>query len=233
MKKIGLVGGMSWRSTQLYYQYINEYIESNLGGLNSAEIIINSINFFDLEKVQKEKKWKEAGNIIFKEIKYLEKSGAELIAICSNTGNESVEKLKRKTSVALINIADPVSEYINDKKIKRVGLIGTIHTMEENYIKDAISKKCNVEIFIPGKSDRNYINKVIYEELCKGIVKKTSKEKYLLIINKLIKSKKLDGFILGCTEIPMLMSQKDIKIDLINSTKLHAEYLAKKSLQEK
>lgn len=233
MKKIGLVGGMSWRSTQLYYQYINEYIEENLGGLNSAEIIINSINFFDLEKVQKEKKWKEAGKIILKEIKYLEKSGAELIAICSNTGNESAEKLKRKTGAALINIANPVIEYINDKKLKRVGLIGTIHTMEENYIKGAILNKCNVELYVPNQADRKYINKVIYDELCHGIVKKVSKQKYLQIINKLIKSKKLDGFILGCTEIPMLIIQEDIKIDLINSTKLHAEYLAKKSLQKK
>lgn len=230
MKRIGLVGGMSWRSTAMYYKYINEYVENEKGGLASAEILLSSINFSEIERLQKEKKWNEAEKIICKEIKRLAGAGADFIGVCSNTGNECISRLKDRTNISLVHIADPVGEFITKNKMKRVGLIGTIYTMEHDYLKDILINKYSLEVFIPDKADRIAVNDIIYKELCEGIVKASSKKKYLSIMKKMIKHDKLDGFILGCTEIPMLINQKDINIKLADSTKLHAEYLAQKSL---
>lgn len=230
MKKIGLVGGMSWQSTEMYYKYINEYMENKKGGLASAEILLSSINFSEIERLQKDGKWNEVEKIICKEIERLANAGADYIGVCSNTGNECINRLKEKMNIPLVHIADPVGEFITKNGIKRVGLIGTIYTMENNYIKDILINKYNVKIFVPDKAAQVVINDIIYKELCKGIVKASSRRKYLSIMKKMIKCNELDGFILGCTEIPMLINQKDINIKLADSTKLHAEYLAQKSL---
>jgi len=192
--------------------------------------LITSINFSNLEKLQRAGKWRLAENIIFKEVGQLIKSGADIIGICSNTGNECAERIQRKIKKPLIHIADPIGIYLKKNNIKNVGLIGTIYTMEKEYIKEFLEKNYKVKVFIPDKKDRVFINRVIYEELCRGIIKEKSRRGYLTIMNKIIKLYNLDGFILGCTEIPLLINQKDISIKLIDSTKLHAEYLAKKSL---
>lgn len=230
MKRIGLVGGMSWQATVLYYKYINEYVESKKSGLASAEILLSSINFSGIERLQNDGKWNEAEKIICKEIGRLASAGADLIGVCSNTGNECISRLKEKMNIPLVHIADPVGEFIVRNKMKRIGLIGTIYTMENDYIKDILINKSNVEIFVPDKADRVIINNIAYNELCKGVIRASSKRKYLSIMKKMIKCNKLDGFVLGCTEMPMLINQKDINIKLADSTKLHAEYLAQKSL---
>jgi len=230
MKKIGLIGGMSWQSTTMYYKYINEYVENKKGGLASAEILLSSINFSEIGKLQNEKRWIEAEKIICKEIERLASAGADFIGVCSNTGNECIGRIKDKTNISLVHIADPVGEFIIKNRMKRVGMIGTIHTMEDDYIKDILINKYNAEVFVPDKANRIAINDVIYKELCRGVIKASSKRKYLSIMKKMIKCNKLDGFVLGCTEIPMLINQKDINIKLADSTKLHAEYLAQKSL---
>lgn len=230
MKKIGLVGGMSWRSTSIYYKYINEFIEKNNGFLNSAKIVLSSINFSDIEPLQRSGKWKEAEKIISKEVQDLLKYGADFIGICSNTGNECVERIKNSTNAPIVHIADSVGEYLRNNKISRMGLIGTIYTMEGNYIKRILMDKYRIKVFIPNKGDRTFINRVIYKELCSGIINKESKSGYVSIINKLAKSHHLEGIILGCTEIPLLIKQKDVSIKVIDSTKIHAEDLAKKSL---
>ncbi len=230
MKRIGLVGGMSWQSTAMYYKYINEYVKNKKGGLASAEILLSSINFSDIEKFQKKERWDEAERIICKEIERLAGAGADFIGVCSNTGNECISRLKDRTDACLVHIADPIGEFITKNKMKRVGLLGTIHTMENDYIKNILVNKYNTDIFIPDEDDRIVINDIIYKELCEGVIKASSKRKYLSIMKKMIKCDKLDGFVLSCTEIPMLISQKDINIKLADSTKLHAEYLAQKSL---
>lgn len=230
MKKIGLVGGMSWHSTIKYYRYINEYVENKKGKLVSAQIFLSSINFSKIEEFQKEKKWNEAEKIIYKEIELLAAAGADFVAVCSNTGNECISRIADNTNINLIHIADPIGEFIINNKLKKLGLIGTIYTMEGDYIKNILVNKYQAEIFIPNKDNRIEINDIIYKELCKGVIKDCSKKKYLSIMKKMAKLYDLEGFILGCTEISMLIKQKDINIKIVDSTKLHAEYIAQKSL---
>lgn len=230
MKKIGLVGGMSWRSTLIYYKYINEFVEKQYGSLNSAKIILSSMNFLEIEPLQRSGQWLKAGKLISKEVQNLLMCGADFIGICSNTGNECVEKLKSQTNAPIINIADSIGEYLKNNNITKAGLIGTIYTMEGNYIKDILLNKYGIRLIIPNKKDRLFVNKVIYQELCSGIIKPESKKRYICIINNLTKRHNLEGFILGCTEIPLLIKQKDISVKIVDSTKIHAEDLAKKSL---
>jgi aspartate racemase len=229
LKTIGLIGGMSWESTTPYYEIINEYIMKKLGELHSAKILLSSIDFYELEKLQRNKKWVEAGSLILSEALLLQNAGCDFLIICSNTGNECVSRIQKDLRIPIIHIADTLGEEIVNRKIKKVGLLGTIYTMEGDFISERLKNTFETEVLIPDKEDRVAINKIIYKELCKGVIKKTSKNKYVDIINKLVK-KKVDAIVLGCTEIHLLIKPKDVSIPLLDTTEIHALYAAKKSL---
>lgn len=222
LKTIGLIGGMSWESSAEYYRLINETVEKRLGGLHSAKIIMYSINFEELEKLQREGKWGEATNLIIDAIKKLEMAGAEFILICSVTGHEGAEKIEVNINVPLLHIADVTAEEIISRGLEKIGLIGTKYTMEKEFYKSCLVNKFGVEVIIPDESERETIHSTIYNELCMGKIKESSKEQFKNIIKNLV-GKGAEGIILGCTEIPLLIKQEDCDTPLFDTTALHAK----------
>lgn len=230
MKRIGIIGGMSWESTTPYYEIINSYIKTKLGGLHSAKIILSSIDFAELEPLQRNGEWAQAGQLILAEAVRLQNSGADFIIICSNTGNECVNRIQADLSIPILHIATPLGNKITELGYKKVALLGTIYTMEMDYISNILEKKYSLNVVVPEKMDRITINEVIYKELCVGVFSKSSKKKYINIINKLA-SQNIDAVIFGCTEIGLLLKQNDISIPILDTTMLHAEAAAENSLQ--
>jgi len=224
MKTIGLIGGMSWESSDIYYQIINREVGNKLGDLNSADIVMYSINFYELEKLQRNKRWIEAEQIIAKTAKKIELAGAEFIVICSVTGHEGIGIIENEINVPILHIADCINKRIVG--LKKVGLLGTIYTMEKDYFK----KKINAEVIIPNKEDRIFINNVIYNEIIQGKLLDNSRNKYKKIIEKLVKEG-AEGIILGCTEIPLLIKQEDCSVSVFSSTEIHAKEAVNYSLR--
>jgi len=223
MKKIGLIGGMSWESSLEYYKIINETVKQKLGGLHSAECIMYSVDFDEIEKLQHQGKWEELTNIMIKSAQTLEKAGANLIIICTNTMHKMAEEIENNIKIPLLHIVDATAEKIKEKGFKKVGLLGTIYTMEEDFYKNRLIEKHGFEVIIPKSDERKIVNDILFNELCLGEIKETSKEKYKKIIKNL-SEKGAEGIILGCTEIPMLINQKDVEIPVFDTTKIHAEF---------
>ncbi|NWQ44639.1 aspartate/glutamate racemase family protein [Bacillus sp. EB106-08-02-XG196] len=230
MKTIGLIGGLSWESTTVYYNYINRYIQEQLGGLHSAKCLIYSFNFEEIAKLQREGEWKLATNKMIEAAKVLENGGADLIAICTNTMHLMADEVQDAVNVPLIHIVDCVVEEIKKKNLSKVGLLGTRFTMEQPFYKELLINN-NIEVLIPEEEDRKVVHDVIFGELCKGINEPASKEAYLNIINKLVE-RGAEGVILGCTEIPLLIQQNDTSIPLFDTTFIHANKVAQKALNE-
>lgn len=228
MKKIGLIGGMSWESTSLYYKIINEYISRKKGGLYSAECILYSVDFNEISSLQKSGDWKKCGEILGNIAKKLETAGADFIVICTNTMHKVVPDVEKYINIPVIHIAEAAYNKIKQAGIKNIGLLGTKYTMKEDFYKKILFEK-GLNVIIPDDDDMEYINNVIFNELCRGEIKHQSKEKFLEIVEKL-KSKGAEGVILGCTEIVMLISQKDIDIKVFDTTEIHAETAAELSL---
>lgn len=228
MKKIGLIGGMSWESTSLYYKIINEYISRKKGGLYSAECILYSVDFNEISSLQKSGNWKKCGEILGNIAKKLETAGADFIVICTNTMHKVVPDVEKYINIPVIHIAEAAYNKIKQAGIKNIGLLGTKYTMKEDFYKKILFEK-GLNVIIPNDDDMEYINNVIFNELCRGEIKHQSKEKFLEIVEKL-KSKGAEGVILGCTEIVMLISQKDIDIKVFDTTEIHAETAAELSL---
>lgn len=228
MKKIGLIGGMSWESTSLYYKIINEYISRKKGGLYSAECILYSVDFNEISSLQKSGDWKKCGEILGNIAKKLETAGADFIVICTNTMHKVVPDVEKYINIPVIHIAEATYNKIKQAGIKNIGLLGTKYTMKEDFYKKILFEK-GLNVIIPDDDDMEYINNVIFNELCRGEIKHQSKEKFLEIVEKL-KSKGAEGVILGCTEIVMLISQKDIDIKVFDTTEIHAETAAESSL---
>ena len=202
-KKIGLLGGLSPESTVEYYKIINSEVRKVLGGCSSAELIIESFNFREIEKLQFEDKWDELGVKLGEAAQNLEKCGAEAVVICTNLMHKVAPQVQSMISVPLIHMVDCVGREIKKQKIDKVGLLGTIFTMEEDFYSKKLSEDYSIETIIPDMEDRQEVSRVIYEELCCGIIKEESKQKYLEIISKM-KAKGAQGVILGCTEIPLM-----------------------------
>ncbi len=222
MKTIGLLGGMSWESTLDYYRIINEEVRKRLGDLHSAKILMYSFDFKEIEILQKEGKWKEAADVLADESIKLEAAGADCILICTNTMHKLADDVQERIHIPLLHIADVTAEKIKSKKLKKVGLLGTIFTMEEEFYRGRLQKKYDLEVVIPEKNERKSVNDIIFKELCMGIKKKESKEKLMKIIND-FKSNGCEGVILGCTELPILIKQKYVKIPVFDTTRIHAE----------
>lgn len=219
MKKIGLLGGLSPESTVEYYKIINSEVRKVLGGCSSAELIIESFNFREIEKLQFQDRWDELADKLSEAAINLEKCGAEAIVICTNLMHKVAPLVQARISVPLIHMVDCVAKEIQKQKIDKVGLLGTIFTMEEDFYSKKLLDDYGIQTVIPEKEDRLEVSRVIYEELCCGIIKEESKQKYLEIISKM-KAQGAQGVILGCTEIPLMVTKADIPV--FNTTKIHA-----------
>lgn len=220
MKTIGLIGGMSWESSLEYYKIINETVKSKLGDLHSAKSIMYSVDFEEIELLQHQGKWKELAGIMVAAAKALKSAGADFIVICTNTMHKMAEDIEKEAGIKVLHIAEVTGEKIIEKGLKKVGLLGTKFTMEQDFYKKVLKDKFNIDVIIPDEADRETVHKIIYEELCKGILKDTSREKYKQIISKL-QAKGAEGVVLGCTEIPLLIKQKDVSIPVFDTTTIH------------
>jgi len=230
MKLIGLIGGMTWESTLEYYRIINESVKEKLGGLHSARCLLYSFDFADIEKLQLEHKWGDLTKLLVSATQNLEKSGAELIVICTNTMHITADKVQKYIGIPILNIIDVTAEKILKNGLSRVGLLGTIFTMEENFYKKRLSEKYGIDVIIPSKAERNVINNIIYEELTLGIIKHSSRKKYIETIDNLL-SRKAEGIILGCTEIPLLIQKEDVKAPVFDTTSIHAKAAVRYALK--
>lgn len=222
MKTIGLIGGMSWESTLLYYKIFNEEIKSRLGGLNSAKCIINSVNFAEIEPLMRKDNWSEIAVIITNIAKSLENTGAELLMMGTNTIHKIADHLEKEIHIPLVHIADTTGEAIKHQNLKKVGLLGTKFTMKEDFYKKRLSNNFDIDVVIPNNEDIELINSIIFKELCLGNFKDKSKQEFLRIIDDL-QLAGAEGIVLGCTEIPLIIKQIDLKIPMFNTIRIHAE----------
>lgn len=222
MKTVGLIGGMSWESSLLYYQIMNEYVKERLGGHNSAKTLMYSVNFQEIKTLQHQGNWGEATRIMIDSAQKLEMAGAELIVICTNTMHKMAQEIEESVCIPLIHIADSTAVEIVKDGIRKVALLGTAFTMEQDFYKGRLTEKFGLEVIVPIEVDRLAIHDIIYQELCLGIIKEESKQTYLKIINSL-KQQGAEAVILGCTEITLLIAQDDCSIPVYDTTRIHAE----------
>ncbi len=230
MKTIGLLGGMSWESTLEYYRLLNQLAQKELGGNHSCPCIIHSFDFQIIGMLQHAQNWEELSILLSDASKKLENSGADMLIICTNTMHKLADKIKNHIHIPLIHITDAVASEIQKKGINKVGLLGTKFTMEEDFYKKKLLNDYHIECIIPSSSERSFIHYIIYNELVKGIFKKESKQQFKKIIENL-KNRGAEGIILGCTEIPLLIKQKDCKIPTFDTTEIHAKAAFKQAIK--
>lgn len=221
MKTIGLLGGMSWESSLNYYRAINEGVKAKLGGLHSAQIALYSVDFDPIEKLQHAGDWEGTASLLSQGAKHIEAAGADCLLICTNTMHKVAAEIAAAISIPLLHIADATAEVLLASNIKRVGLLGTAFTMEQDFYKGRLAEKYGLEVLVPNTDDRALVHQVIYQELCLGTLKPESKSEYLRIIAQLA-DQGADAVILGCTEIGMLVNQADTEVRLVDTTAIHA-----------
>ena len=229
MKTIGLLGGMSWESTLSYYKFINQKMNQELGGLHSAKIALYSVEFAEIEKLQHQNKWSEAARILSQASVNIEKAGADFMLICTNTMHKVFNEIEKSISIPLLHIADATAELLIKDRITKVGLLGTGFTMKEDFYKGRFKQKYNIDVLIPNKADQDVVHNVIYDELCLGQIKDSSRIKYLNIINQLFENG-AQAVILGCTEIALLVQQHHTQVKLYDTTEIHCNAAVKLSL---
>lgn len=221
MKKIGLLGGMSWESSVLYYQYINRKVQEHLGGNHSAECILYSVDFQRIIDLQFRGDWEQATLEMIHAAQQIEKAGADCLLICTNTMHKMAKEVQENIAIPLIHIADATAKQIQADGLHRVGLLATKFTMEHDFYKGLLAEKYQTEVLIPNNEERPIVHDIIYHELCLGNIKQESKQKYLTIINNLI-NQGAEGIILGCTEIPLLIKPEDVPVPIYDTTMIHA-----------
>jgi aspartate racemase len=222
MKIIGLLGGMSWESSLVYYKIVNEKVKEKLGGHHSCECVMYSVDFDIIKKLQFEGNWDELTRIMIAAAKKIESGGAEMLTICTNTMHKMVPDIEKSISIPIVHIADATAEVIKSKKIKKVALLGTRFTMEQDFYKGRLIEKHGIDVVIPEGNDLEQVHSIIYNELVLGEIKPSSKEIYKHIIKRLIE-RGAEGIILGCTEIPLLIQQNDCSVPVFDTTQIHAE----------
>ena len=221
MKTIGLIGGMSWESTANYYRDINERVKQRLGGLHSARILLYSVDFQEIERLQHQGRWDEAGEQVGDIARRLEGAGADVVALCTNTMHKVAPAIEAALRVPFLHIADPTAQAVKQAGIGRIGLLGTRFTMEEDFYRGRLVQRHGLDVIVPDPAERETIHRVIYDELCLGKVEERSRQAYRDIIAHLVE-RGAEGVILGCTEIAMLVSPADSPVPLFDTTQLHA-----------
>lgn len=222
MKLIGIIGGMSWESSLEYYRIMNETVRARLGGLHSARVLIYSVDFHEIEACQAAGDWTAAADMLCDVAVSLERGGAEMIVIATNTMHKVAPKVQDSVQIPLVHIADAVAKTIEGQNLKRVGLLGTRFTMEENFLKGHLQTNYGLEVIIPDQEERSRVHDIIYHELCLGTINPDSKRDYIDIIQRMGQSG-AQGVILGCTEIPLLVQQQDVALPLFDTTTIHAQ----------
>lgn len=230
MKVIGLIGGMSWESTVLYYQEINESIKERLGGLHSAKILLYSVDFHEIERLQRSGDWDAAGEILAGVARSLQAGGADFLLVCANTMYKVAPAIELAVQIPLVHIVDPTAEEIKKAGFSTVGLLGTSFTMEQAFYRDRLHKSWGLQVLVPETEDRGIVHRIIYDELCVGKVLPPSRAEYRRIIAELV-ARGAEAIILGCTEISMLIDQTDAAVPLFDTAVIHARKAAELALE--
>ncbi|MFK0219613.1 aspartate/glutamate racemase family protein [Streptomyces vinaceus] len=221
MKTIGLLGGMSWESTAEYYRLLNELTRDRLGGLHSARCVLYSVNFADIEQLQAEGRWAEAGEVLAEAGRRLEAAGADLVLICTNTMHKVADRVQGALSVPLLHLADATADAVKGAGLARVGLLGTAFTMEQEFYRGRLAAS-GLEVCVPDAGGRALVHRVIYEELCRGVVREESRAAYRAVIQELVAAG-AQGIVLGCTEIELLIDAGDSPVPVFPTARIHAE----------
>lgn len=221
IKTIGLLGGMSWESTVEYYRALNEGVKKQLGGLHSAKIVLHSVDFAPVEQLMRDDNWDGISSILCEAAANIENAGADLLLICTNTVHKLAPQIENSIKIPLLHIADATAEVLLQQGVDRVALLGTAFTMEQDFYKMRLMSQYGLEVIIPEKQDRELVHNVIFSELCCGKIDKTSRDEFIRIMEELA-GRGAQGIILGCTEISLLVKQEDVKIQLFDTTAIHA-----------
>ena len=228
MKTIGLIGGMSWESTALYYRQINLAVQQRLGGLHSAKLVLLSVDFHEIEVLQRAGDWASAGRILANAARSLEAAGADFLLLCTNTMHIVAPALEAAVQIPLLHIADPTAQAIQQAGHTRIGLLGTRFTMEQDFYVERLRQQ-GLEVLLPDQEDRDTVHRIIFEELCLGQIVDSSRQHYRRIMDKLV-AQGAQAIILGCTEITLLVGAEDATVPLFDTTALHANAAAERAL---
>jgi aspartate racemase len=231
MKTIGLIGGMSWESTVPYYRIINETVREKLGGFHSAKLVLYSVDFHEIEQLQNSGAWDESGRMLAHAAQSLQAAGADFLVLCTNTMHKVTDAIEKAVKIPLFHIADPTAQEIRQAGINKIGLLGTRFTMEQDFYRGRLRDQHQLDVLIPDDADRGIVHKIIYDELCMGLVRDSSRAEYRRIIQRLV-DQGAQGVILGCTEISMLVGPSDSPVPLFDTTNLHARKAAEWALRK-
>jgi aspartate racemase len=220
MRRIGLLGGMSWESSAVYYRLINQMVAERLGGLHSADCVMRSVDFAAIEELQRGGRWDEAGAVLAADAAAVEAAGAELLVLCTNTMHKVAAEIEAAVAIPLVHIADATAEAVQAAGLEKVGLLATAYTMEQDFYVGRLRDKHGLDVIVPNDVDRATVHRVIYEELCLGVVEDGSREEYRRIIRGLVNAG-AEAVLLGCTEIDLLIGQEDSDVPVFDTTELH------------
>lgn len=231
MKTIGLIGGMSWESTVPYYRQVNEGIKARLGGLHSARVVLYSVDFHEIEQLQRDDDWDAAGELLAEAARRLQAAGADLLVLCTNTMHKVVPQMEAAVSIPLLHIADATAVAITTAGHRTVGLLGTRFTMEQAFYRQRLQDRHGLQVLVPEAEDRRVVHDVIYDELCRGVIHDRSRDAYRRIMDDLV-ARGAEAIILGCTEIGLLVGTQDARVPLFDTTALHAHAAVEAALAE-
>jgi aspartate racemase len=226
---IGMIGGMSWESSAEYYRLANELVAARLGGLHSARLILASVDFAEVERLQVTAQWDEAGRLLARVAQGLEAAGAELLVLCTNTMHKVADHVQAAVSIPFLHVADATAAAVKNAGIGTIGLLGTAFTMEQDFYQERLVSR-NLRVLVPGADDRAEVHRIIYDELCLGIIQESSRETYRATINRLVEAG-AEGVILGCTEIELLIGPSDSPVPVFPTTRVHVEAAVAAALQ--
>ena len=222
MRRIGLLGGMSWESSAEYYRFVNEAVRKRLGGLHSADCLLRSVDFAAVEELQRTGRWNEAGKLLTAEALALVAGGAELLVLCTNTMHRVADQIAAAVEIPFVHIADTTADAVRAAGLSTVGLLATAYTMEQDFYVGRLERTHGLAVVVPDAEDRRLVHDVIYQELCLGIVKEDSRQAYRRVIGDLV-GRGAEGILLGCTEIDLLIGPPDAPVPVFDTTRLHAE----------
>ncbi|WP_277810508.1 aspartate/glutamate racemase family protein [Chromohalobacter canadensis] len=231
MRTIGLLGGMSWESTESYYRALNEGVKQALGGFHSAKIAMVSVDFAEIETLQRDGRWDAAGEALAAAARQIEHAGADFLLIATNTMHKVAPQVEAAIDIPLLHIADATAESLVADGITRVGLLGTRFTMEQDFYKQRLSERYGIDVIVPDDTQRERVHRVIFEELCLGRIESASRDAFLAVIDAL-HARGAQAVILGCTEIAMLIKATDTQVPLYDTTALHAQAAVKRALSD-
>jgi aspartate racemase len=230
MKKIGLLGGMSWESSLEYYRFVNEEVRERLGGLHSADCLVRSVDFAPLEQLQRSGRWAEAGELLASEARTLQEAGAELLVLCTNTMHKVADRISEAIDIPLVHIADTTADAVRTAGMTSVGLLATAYTMEQDFYVGRLCDEHGLSVLVPDEHDRRVVHDVIYNELCVGVVNQQSRDEYRRIMRQLA-DRGAECILLGCTEIDLLVSAGDAPVPIFDTTRLHAQNAVELALE--